>query len=59
VRLAGARPPTLLESVVFAGAAADVRDVVVGGRRVVTEGRHALVDDVPGALAAAIGAVLP
>jgi formiminoglutamate deiminase len=59
VRLAGARPPTLLESVVFAGAAADVRDVVVGGRRVVAGGRHTLVDDVPGALAAAIGAVLP
>jgi formiminoglutamate deiminase len=59
VRLAGARPETLLESVVFAGAAADVREVVVGGRRVVAGGRHALVDDVPGALAAAIGAVLP
>jgi cytosine/adenosine deaminase-related metal-dependent hydrolase len=59
VRLAGARPPTLLESVAFAGTAADVRDVVVGGRRVVTEGRHTLVDDVPGALDAAIGAVAP
>ena len=58
VRLAGAEPATLLESVVFAGAAADVRDVVVGGRQVVAGGRHALIDDVPGALAGSIGAVL-
>jgi formiminoglutamate deiminase len=59
VRLAGARPETLLESVVFAATGADVRDVVVGGRRVVAYGRHVLVDDVPGALASAIRAVLP
>lgn len=59
VRLAGARPATLLESVVFAAAAADVRDVVVGGRHIVTEGRHTLHDDVPAALDAAIDAVLP
>jgi formiminoglutamate deiminase len=59
VRLAGTRPETALESVVFAGTAADVRDVLVGGRRVVTEGRHALVDDVPAALAESIAAVLP
>ena len=52
VRLAGTRPETALESVVFAGTAADVRDVVVGGRRVVAEGRHATVD-VPAALEAA------
>ena len=58
VRLAGARPETLLESVLFAGTAADVRDVVVGGRRVVREGRHVSLD-VPRELDEAIGAVLP
>jgi formiminoglutamate deiminase len=57
VRLAGARPATLLESVVFAATAADVREVVVGGRRVVTGGRHTSID-VPRALDEAIGAVL-
>ena len=57
VRLAGARPETLLESVLFAATAADVRDVVVGGRRVVRDGRHATID-VPRALDEAIGAVL-
>jgi formiminoglutamate deiminase len=59
VRLAGARPATLLESVIFAATAADVREVVVGGRRVVTEGRHTAVDDVPAALDSAVAAVLP
>ncbi|MGY1682377.1 formimidoylglutamate deiminase [Geodermatophilus sp. SYSU D01176] len=59
VRLAGARPETLLESVVFAATASDVRSVVVGGRRVVAEGRHLLVDDVPRALSEAIDEVLP
>ncbi len=56
VRLAGARPETLLESVVFAATATDVRDVVVGGRRVVRDGRHATID-VARELEAAIGAV--
>jgi hypothetical protein len=31
--------------------------VVASGRDIVRDGRHLLVDDVPGALAAAIGAV--
>jgi cytosine/adenosine deaminase-related metal-dependent hydrolase len=53
-RLAGAAEATALESVIFAGTAADVRDVVVGGRDVVRDGRHLLVD-VPAELAAAIG----
>jgi formiminoglutamate deiminase len=53
-RLAGARPETALESVIFAGSAADVRNVVISGRDVVAEGRHLLVDDVPAALDAAI-----
>jgi len=37
-RLAGAEPDTLLESLVFAATAADVREVIVGGRRIVTGG---------------------
>ncbi|HUN32774.1 MAG TPA: formimidoylglutamate deiminase, partial [Trebonia sp.] len=50
VRLGGAESATMLEQVVFAASAADVRDVVVAGRRIVAAGRHALVDDVPAAL---------
>jgi len=57
-RLAGATEATVLESVVFAATAADVRSVVVGGRDVVRDGRHLLVDDVPAALSAAIRGVL-
>ena len=45
VRLAGAERQTLLESLVFAAGAGDVREVVVGGRRVVTGGRHTVVLD--------------
>jgi formiminoglutamate deiminase len=58
VRLAGARPEVLLDAVAFAATAADVRDVVVGGRRIVAEGRHVLVGDVASALDGAIAAVL-
>jgi formiminoglutamate deiminase len=58
VRLAGARPDVLLDAVAFAATAADVRDVVVGGRRIVAEGRHVLVGDVAAALDGAIGEVL-
>jgi formiminoglutamate deiminase len=54
-RLAGTSAATALESVIFAGTAADVRHVVAGGVDVVRDGRHLLVDDVPAALAAAIG----
>lgn len=57
-RLAGARPESVLESALFAGAAADVRGVVAGGKDVVAEGRHLLVDDVPGELARAIRPLL-
>jgi formiminoglutamate deiminase len=57
-RTAGAAAATALESVIFGATAADVRDVVAGGRQVVRDGRHLLVDDVPGALSAAIRAVL-
>jgi cytosine/adenosine deaminase-related metal-dependent hydrolase len=59
VRLAGAQDATLLESVVFAATAADVRDVVVGGRQVVTGGRHLGLGDVAAALRTSIAAVLP
>ncbi len=58
-RLAGTAPGLALESVIFAGTAADVRNVVVAGRDVVTGGRHLLVDDVPATLAAAIRALMP
>lgn len=54
VRLAGAAGAELVAAVVFAATAADVSDVVVGGRRVVAGGVHQLVGDVPRALAAAI-----
>ncbi len=58
VRLAGAGGGMLLEALVFAATAADVRDVVVAGRRVVEGGRHTLVDDVPAALRSSIAAVV-
>jgi cytosine/adenosine deaminase-related metal-dependent hydrolase len=44
VRLAGTDPSALLESVVFAGVAPDVRHVIVGGRFVVRDGRHVDLD---------------
>jgi formiminoglutamate deiminase len=44
VRTSGAVPDTAAETVVFAASAADVRDVVAGGRRVVRDGRHVLGD---------------
>jgi hypothetical protein len=39
---------------VFAATAADVSDVVVGGRQVVADGHHLLVGDVAAALDSAI-----
>jgi formiminoglutamate deiminase len=56
VRLAGARREHLLESVVFAAAAADVDHVVVGGEVVVRDGAHARID-VAGELARAAESV--
>ena len=44
VRLAGTTPETALEAAVFAASAADVREVVAGGRRIVADGRHAEID---------------
>jgi formiminoglutamate deiminase len=58
VRLAGAQPDTLLESAVFAATAADVRDVIAGGRQIVRDGRHTTID-VPAELRASVAAVLP
>jgi formiminoglutamate deiminase len=57
-RTAGAAEDTALESVIFGATAADVRNVVIGGRDVVRDGQHQLIADVPGALAAAIQSVL-
>jgi formiminoglutamate deiminase len=57
-RLAGAAAATALESVIFAASATDVRQVVVGGRDVVADGRHLLLEDVPAALTAAVRAAV-
>ena len=57
VRLAGTRPAEAVDQLVFAATAADVTSVVVSGRQVVGDGRHLLVDDVPGALARAVAAL--
>jgi formiminoglutamate deiminase len=57
-RTAGAPRTAALESVIFGASAADVQSLVVAGRDVVSFGRHVLIPDVPGALAAAIGRVL-
>ncbi|MEU5540419.1 formimidoylglutamate deiminase [Streptomyces sp. NPDC020362] len=57
VRTAGTLPRLGAETAVFAASAADVRHTVVGGRHVVRDGVHALVPDVPSALAEAIDAL--
>ena len=57
-RLSGAEAGDPLTALFAAGTAADVRDVVSSGVDVVRDGRHLLVDDVPGELAAAVRAVL-
>jgi cytosine/adenosine deaminase-related metal-dependent hydrolase len=44
VRLAGTSGDHAVESVVFAATAADVRDVIVGGRFVVRDGVHLSLD---------------
>jgi formiminoglutamate deiminase len=56
-RLAGAPADELLAAVVFAAGAADVSDVVVGGRQVVADGHHLLLGDVAAALDKAVRAV--
>ncbi|WP_096240112.1 formimidoylglutamate deiminase [Streptomyces olivochromogenes] len=57
VRTAGPVPRLGAETAVFAATAADVRHTVVGGRHVVRDGAHALVPDVPQALARAVEAL--
>ena len=44
VRLAGAPPEDAVQALVFAGASADVSDVLVGGRFVVQDGAHTSLD---------------
>jgi formiminoglutamate deiminase len=44
VGLAGTSPEHALESIVFAASAADVREVLVGGRFVVRDGAHVTLD---------------
>ncbi|WP_113699345.1 formimidoylglutamate deiminase [Nonomuraea lactucae] len=56
-RMAGAPSDALLESVVFAATAEDIREVVVAGRRIVSNGRHLLIDDVPESLTSSITAL--
>jgi formiminoglutamate deiminase len=53
VRLAGTPPEQAVASVVFAGGAGDVRDVMVGGRWIVRDGAHVSMD-VPAELEAAL-----
>lgn len=59
VRTAGPVARLGAETAVFAASAADVRHTVVAGRHLVRDGHHTLVDDVPRALARAIGALRP
>jgi formiminoglutamate deiminase len=56
VRLAGTVPDDAAAATVFAGAASDVRDVMVGGQFIVRDGAHVSLD-VPSELAASIGAL--
>jgi formiminoglutamate deiminase len=58
-RMAGVDTEHLLESLVFAAIAGDVRDVVIGGRAIVSGGNHHSITDVPEALMRAIAAVTP
>ncbi|MFW2383073.1 MAG: amidohydrolase family protein, partial [Acidimicrobiales bacterium] len=56
VRGAGGSSENALETVVFTATAADVTDVVIGGRHIVRDGRHQL--DVAGDLEASISALM-
>ena len=56
-RLAGTAPESWVPALVFAATAADVTDVVVGGRHIVRDGRHLLVADVAEALSDALALV--
>jgi formiminoglutamate deiminase len=56
VRLAGTEPEHALEAVVFAAGAGDVSHVLIDGREIVADGRHATID-VARELAEAVRAV--
>jgi formiminoglutamate deiminase len=57
IRLTGTTLDVAAESVIYAATAADVRHVVVGGRVVVRDGIHMLVDEPARRLGAAISAL--
>ncbi|HEX4699468.1 MAG TPA: formimidoylglutamate deiminase [Actinomycetes bacterium] len=57
VRTAGGRLEDAVDRVVFGAGAADVTDVVVGGRRVVEGGEHLLLGDVGGLIGDAVAAL--
>jgi formiminoglutamate deiminase len=57
LRLAGTPREDLVDALVFAGGAADVRDVIVGGRVIVRDGQHVALD-VTRDLEAAISALV-
>ncbi|MGA5701515.1 formimidoylglutamate deiminase [Peterkaempfera bronchialis] len=57
VRTAGPEPRLGAETAVYAATAADVRQVVVGGRHIVRDGVHQLIPDVPEALRTSIAAL--
>jgi formiminoglutamate deiminase len=56
-RTAGAHPDRLIDHLIFAATAADITHVTVGGRQIVQDGHHLLIDDVPAALTRAIRAL--
>jgi cytosine/adenosine deaminase-related metal-dependent hydrolase len=57
-RMAGTTPHSVLASLVFAAGAADVSDVVVGGRRIVEAGQHLLVEDPARAMSEALAGLV-
>jgi formimidoylglutamate deiminase len=44
--IAGAGEDSLLSAIVFSGGRAAIRDVIVGGHRIVEEGRHRLQGEI-------------
>ena len=57
VRTAGGGLADAVDRVIFGAGAADVTDVVVGGRRVVAGGEHLLLGDVGGQIGDAVAAL--
>ena len=57
VRLAGTRPDSAVDHLVFAATAADVTSVVVSGGQIVRDRHHLLAGDVPAALDRAVTAL--